>query len=74
MGNDVLVLASVSLLPREREGDSSSSNAVEQVFIGDVGSMEFRDLLDVFIHAALDTALGAGEPTTEQVVLHPNWR
>ena len=73
-GNDVRILASARLEAPADEGDSSSREALEQIFAGDVGSMEFRSLMDVFIHAALESALGAGEPTGEKVTLRPNWR
>lgn len=73
-GNDVRILANVCLAPTEGEGNSSSRKAFEEIYVGAVVSMEIRENLDVFIHAALESALGAGEPSAEEVTLRPNWR
>ena len=73
-GNDVLVLASVCLGSTAGEGGSPAQEAFDQIFAGDTSGMEFREIVDVFIHAALESALGAGEPTEEEMTLRPNWR
>lgn len=72
--NDVRVLARVHLLPTGSQGISSPCEELDEIFVGDVSSMEFRELMDVFVHASLESAQGAGDPIGNSVQLVPNWR
>ena len=73
-GINVSVMGSTYLLPSTGDADVSSGKKCEQLFVGSVVSMEFRELVDLYVHAALERALGAGEPIADNLHLQPNWR
>ena len=72
--HDIRVSACAYLVSVANEGDSRSADAFEDIFVGSVSGMEFRELMDVFVHASLESALGAGKPLSEELRLRPNWR
>lgn len=51
-----------------------SEDGSKELYLGAVNCMEFRELVDKFLHASLESALGAGKPTTERLALNPEWR
>lgn len=73
-GNNVRVSAVSTLCSAQRTNLSSPREISEELFVGPVNSMEFRELLDIFLHAVFECAQGAGEPTTAELSLTPAWR
>ena len=72
--DDMRVAASAHLVPDESGVANPDNNALEDIFVGSVSGMEFRELMDVFVHTCLESALGAGEPRGTILQLRPNWR
>ena len=73
-GDSVRVSAACTLCSPHRPDLCPPKRTFEQLFVGSVNRIEFRELLDVFLHAAFECALGAGAPTTAGLRLTPEWR
>ena len=69
--SDVRTLASVHLVPADDEGDDASNQPFEEIFAGPVDGMDFREIMDLFVHAALEGALGAGQKGKVEKKKHP---